>query len=456
MQFDRYKDLVLAVPFYAVILDLPVLNKRYCRTSIIRDWRLSKLLSTVGNQFYSDECGNFFKTLLSLCMSPINMIYRIGSWFANRKYSSLYDFNLVKKMRHLNNDELDQIEKDEELITAYVYHHCEALYQALSRKYFLPVKIVEFLMEEDLRIFTWLISSDEPSARIETFSERALKRLEVHKKNRNVLHSLISDQKVNRKAYFDVGCLFGLSMIAAAELGFDQVHGCEVDEKVYKRARKIAAITQSSLDIDYCFHEGNLLDIHLHKNQYTLVTVNNVLEHTPDLEQTIKVIADIMAKDGLCYIYQGNFRSPNFVRFEPHYHLPILTILPKEQTIEILMRLKRIKKPSDYVVNRWPSMEELMELFNKFGLNAIFSEKSLGYWGISEVPSEHTVKMIKRALKMEAKEKIIPVLNSREREEMQVSLQNYLDQVDKAVLSGDPNMAISWLKPTWDILVYKK
>ena len=76
----------------------------------------------------------------------------------------------------------------------------------------------------------------------------------------------------------------------------------------------------------------------------------------------IEKLSRIIDSDGAVFILQCSPLFPGFVLCEPHYDLPVLTILPSKLAADVLVRLGRIPTVSAYTVKQWPSYEELMEL----------------------------------------------------------------------------------------------
>jgi SAM-dependent methyltransferase len=119
--------------------------------------------------------------------------------------------------------------------------------------------------------------------------------------------------------------------------------------------------------VDYKYFTGDFNTLPLAKNFYSFVTLNNVLEHTPDIEKTISKMASILAPGGICYIFQNAFPSLIYVLNEPHYKDPALMVLPNDIAVQLLSR-KQKQKELRYVVARWPDYAELQSLFEKYEL----------------------------------------------------------------------------------------
>jgi len=61
-------------------------------------------------------------------------------------------------------------------------------------------------------------------------------------------------------------------------------------------------------------------------NSFDAVTCTHVYEHVPDSEQLVKEIYRVLKPGGFCYFSAGN----RFVLMEPHYRLPLLSVIPKK------------------------------------------------------------------------------------------------------------------------------
>ncbi len=352
--------------------------------------------------------------------------------------------------------DLAAIEADDRLLIALVRTRDPRLAAALAGKYRLLPSIVLYLLEMDYSVFERLLRGKTVSSRAETYAERSITRLATHLKNDHVLKGMAHDFGVPLRAFFDVGCLFGLSFIPAADLGFGLVDGCEIDSNIYVHSREIMRRLQHERpDIQFHYFESDFCALPLNPNTYTLIVLNNVLEHTPDLRETFAKIAEILAEDGLCYIFQGNGASLQLLRTEPHYRLPALTVLPKDLTISILQRLHRIADPTRYVVRQWPGYDELIDAAHSVHLDIEIHPRSLGYWSPDEPLTLHQAKFYAGKIEEEAEQQVFPVLSGEERDDVRRRLQAHCSLVLEAIQGGNKEDLLRYAKCTWDITLRK-
>lgn len=175
----------------------------------------------------------------------------------------------------------------------------------LSTRYSIDLTILEYMINADLTVYKGIFSSKH-GQRVETINTKIFNRLTVQKRNHDIIEKLCNDYSLRRISYFDIGCLFGYSMISACRLGFETAEGCELDSRLFLRAEKLMEATHNTESenivngsIKYYCEDFLKLDL---KQKYELVTVIDVLEHTPNLENTIKGISEILLR-GACVIF---------------------------------------------------------------------------------------------------------------------------------------------------------
>lgn len=145
---------------------------------------------------------------------------------------------------------------------------------------------------------------------------------------------------VRRGRWLDVGCSAGFVVKAASEAGFD-AHGVEVEAAAVDYAR-----TQLSLANVRC---GYLEDQAYSDGEFDVISLYDVIEHVPDLNQLVIELERILSPDGVIEI-----RTPNI----SHWSTP-----------RDLASWKEIK-PSEhlYYFNR----KTLIALFAKHGFTCAY------------------------------------------------------------------------------------
>ncbi|PAB59155.1 class I SAM-dependent methyltransferase [Anaeromicrobium sediminis] len=368
---------------------------------------------------------------------------------------------IFKTGNPLNDVDLNKIQQDEELFIILLLLKDPDILIYLSQTYSIEEELLNYIIDMDIKTYKDILLQNR-APRFEKLSERIINRLKVFKRNHDDINYLCDANKIKKDAFFDIGCLFGFSMISAKAIGFKESHGCEMDELVYQRADRIMEISKKTQNGNLKnnitkYYKCDFLDLNLSNNHYNLITAIDVLEHTPNLEKTICKIRNILNTNGLCYIYQGNYKSLEFVLSEPHYRLPLLTILPKKLVIDILLRLGKISSADRYVVTKWPEYRELNQLFNKYNLSSSFTLDGVSYTGRKRTILENNViKSYKLRILQEADRQIYPILDLKEKKEVENIINNYFNELDRALETKNRETMLMYLKRNWDIILKKK
>ena len=97
------------------------------------------------------------------------------------------------------------------------------------------------------------------------------------------------------------------------------VIGVDIDEKAISYAR------QNFKNDNLTFEVGDAMNLHYEISTFDVVVCSQVYEHVPDAEQMMSEIFRVLKPGGIVYFAAGNRLMFN----EPHYNLPLLSILPK-------------------------------------------------------------------------------------------------------------------------------
>ena len=122
-----------------------------------------------------------------------------------------------------------------------------------------------------------------------------------------------SDQRL-----LDIGCSTGY-MSQLYSKHFREVVGIDIDEAA------IAHATSVSQHGNLRFEIGDAMSLSFESGCFDVVTCSHVYEHVPDSSRLLAEIERVLSVGGICYFAAAN----RFRLVEPHYHLPILGMLPK-------------------------------------------------------------------------------------------------------------------------------
>ncbi|HPE82425.1 MAG TPA: class I SAM-dependent methyltransferase [Aequorivita sp.] len=175
---------------------------------------------------------------------------------------------------------------------------------------------------------------------------------------------LIFDQNKGIGSLLDIGAGTGDFLKAAKEKGW-QVHGTEPNENAAKLALKKKIELKSSLN-DF---EGK---------QFDVVTLWHVLEHIPNLEETILKLAALVKPRGILIIAVPNFKSfdaEHYGKFWAAFDVPRhLWHFSKESIKNLFAESFELEKTEPMIFDSFyvSLLSEKYKTGNKFSLRAIW------------------------------------------------------------------------------------
>ncbi len=122
----------------------------------------------------------------------------------------------------------------------------------------------------------------------------------------------------SKELAIDIGCSAGYFTFALSPY-FEKVIGIDID----KHALEIAKNKSYANNITYTIADS--MNLPFHDNSVDLVICNHVYEHVPDSSKLFSEIKRVLKNDGCCYLGAAS----RLTLIEPHYHLPLLSWLPK-------------------------------------------------------------------------------------------------------------------------------
>ena len=217
----------------------------------------------------------------------------------------------------------------------------------------LPRELAEIVIDRDLNVWTSAMGKNQPLMRRDSLRAKIVARFNVARMNCSALRRVINVLDSPRRGFLDVGSGQGFTLFAARDQGFKFAHGIEIDPAF---ANFTATIMPDTLEGDVGSVLGDFLSYDFDR-KYDLINFFDVFEHVFDAQLTLEKALSLLNPKGVLYIYQGNAWSPSIVSQEPHYRLPFLTLMDRNDVIRLLLDSKRIKSADNYVVTEWPTLE---------------------------------------------------------------------------------------------------
>lgn len=126
--------------------------------------------------------------------------------------------------------------------------------------------------------------------------------------------------------FIDVGCGFGGAVVAAGKSGLKAM-GIELDQSRIEAAKALCLDN----NVEAKIHRINIYDPEFAElGKFKLITSLNVVEHVDDVRRFLTTLIDALEPGGCLYIELPNARSIDIVNGEPHYKLPLISLLDYE------------------------------------------------------------------------------------------------------------------------------
>lgn len=129
---------------------------------------------------------------------------------------------------------------------------------------------------------------------------------------------------------------------------FGKVIGIDIDAPAIEYARN------NFIKENLAFEIGDSMNLNFSQNMFDVVICAHVYEHVSDADRLIKEIHRVLKPAGVCYFAAGNRLNIK----EPHYHLPFLSIIPR-QLAHVYLKMT--------------------------GKGYFYHEKHLTYWGLKRI-----------------------------------------------------------------------
>jgi len=153
----------------------------------------------------------------------------------------------------------------------------------------------------------------------EHYSEIAFSRSGREKKAQKVL-AILRDAigPLEGLRLLDIGCSTGF-MTRCYARQFGSVVGTDIDLPALRHASAEAGDS----NLDWLLMDSQ--NLAFRDDSFDVVTCTHIYEHVPDAEQLMAEIHRVLKPGGACFFSAGN----RFSMIEPHYRLPLLSVIPR-------------------------------------------------------------------------------------------------------------------------------
>ena len=168
----------------------------------------------------------------------------------------------------------------------------------------------------------------------------------------SVLEDYYKKMPLSNATVLDIGCSIGaIAQYISRKTG--KVTGIDVDREAVEYAKKRWADI-ANLE----FYAADCLKIPFADNSFDIVVCNGVYEHVTMPKLLIDQIYRLLRPGGICYFSAMNKLS----LVEPHYNIPLLSILPK-RAADLIMMITGKGKSYDVTAYTRSGLKKLFEGF---------------------------------------------------------------------------------------------
>jgi 2-polyprenyl-3-methyl-5-hydroxy-6-metoxy-1,4-benzoquinol methylase len=173
----------------------------------------------------------------------------------------------------------------------------------------------------------------------------------------------------------EIGCSAGYGTVVYAE-AFRSVTGIDIDEPAVRHAIRNNARANARYLVMDSQRTG------FPDESFDAVACTHIYEHVPDARRLMQEIHRLLRPGGVCFFSAGN----RLCWMEPHYRLPLLSVLPK------------------FLAHRYLRL---------LGRGTSYYENHLSYWGLKKLVSEfelidYTIKAVEDPVRFQASEVVRP------------------------------------------------
>lgn len=327
----------------------------------------------------------------------------------------------------------------------------------LSEKFGIHEKVLGIMFDYEQKAWVGSIKRQLTSGKVPSLRERIASRMEIYKKNATVMREILKIHDGPTNAFYDVGCQFGYMMVEAASLGFKKVHGGEINPNLISVPDRLAEFSERAYSSELAYTVGDFCKLDLKRHVYDVVTCVDVLEHTPDIEEMLTRMIDLLTPIGMIYIYQGNAQSLAIATKEPHYHLPAISALSSDLTLRILEHLGMVSSKAPYVVQQWPTLERIQACAEKNDAQMDVIGHETNIRSGQAFPKVGDAQKLLSALSARVNENLMPHLSRSLKKETQKAVKVFLLQLEDDILNSDEvEFARKYLMGSWNISIRRR
>ena len=234
----------------------------------------------------------------------------------------------------------------------------------------------------------------------------------------------------------DVGCSYGGTLIAFAEQGAD-VWGVEIDADRIAVGRQRLADLGMHAEIrqaDIC-KLADAADL----GTFDVITLQDVIEHVLDPEDTIRKLSALLKPGGIIYVKVGNKYSLDQLQGDHHFRLPGMTVISRAQAMEYF-HVATGEPESTYDVGFWKTAAWYTRIFARYRVR-LEQVESYGSPNVMAWYALEIQKIWKRAGE-EIHPRLRPALQERIRRRMMV-VARYYAAMGRRVMEAQSNPALT-------------
>jgi len=173
----------------------------------------------------------------------------------------------------------------------------------------------------------------------------------------------------------EIGCSAGYGSVVYAE-AFRGVTGIDIDEPAVRHAKA----SNARANVRYLVMDSQ--STAFPDASFDAVVCTHIYEHVPDARRLMREIHRLLRPGGVCFFSAGN----RLCWMEPHYRLPLLSVLPR------------------FIAHRYLRL---------LGRGTSYYEKHLTYWGLRKLVSEfelldYTIRTVEDPVRFHAVEVVRP------------------------------------------------